>query len=98
MKNKKYLKVYTTLTSGTMAGRDDGYPEDKMGFVNEESMAKNYNSQRNERYFEVRELSKEEVQGIVKPTLERLEEKTREEKKQSIENKILKLQEQLKSL
>lgn len=98
MEKKLYLKTFMSVTSGTLGGRDDGYPEQKMVLVNQEELSKNFGTTRKEVYFELRELSKDELEEIVLPTLERIKQEEVEKKKELISAQISKLQEELRNL
>ncbi len=87
------------VTSGTMAGREDGYPEMKFRYFDSiESLAKSYGQHKDEKYYELTELDNVEVKEKVAKALKTETEKAKERKKQSIEDEIKKLQKQLKDL
>lgn len=98
MEKKFYLKTFMGVTSGTLGGRDDGYPEQKMVLVNQEELSKDFGTKSKEVYFELRELSKDELEEIVLPTLERIKQEKVEKKKELISAQISKLQEELRNL
>lgn len=51
---KKYLKAYTAITTGSMAGRDDGYPYTAYSvYDNIKELAKFHGQQKDEQYFEI---------------------------------------------
>ncbi|MFW6026329.1 MAG: hypothetical protein ACOCRX_08300 [Candidatus Woesearchaeota archaeon] len=55
----KYLKVYTGLSTGTLAGRDDGHPVTKMTLLNNlEELVKNYTGKEKDlRYYKLEEIN-----------------------------------------
>lgn len=91
---KKYLKSYTAITSGTMAGRDDGYPYTVYQVYNDiEEVAKYHGTKREEQYFEIHAVNEEEFAKEIKQAKERIEEKKKEKERA----KKLKQLEQLKA-
>jgi hypothetical protein len=52
MEKVKYMKTYTAFTSGSLGGRDDGYPYTKsMFFTNIRDLANDYGKRLNEVYY-----------------------------------------------
>jgi molecular chaperone DnaK (HSP70) len=95
----KYMKTWMGVTSGTMAGRDDGYPEMKYRHYNSiDELAKDFGKQSQEKYYLLSELDKDVLLDDVKKSLEKQNEKAKEQKKSSIESQIEELQKQLKNL
>jgi hypothetical protein len=79
---KKYLKSFTAITSGTMAGRDDGYPYTDYHVYNSiEDVAKYHGTRRDEQYFEIHAVNEEEFEKEIQLTKERIQEKKNEEER-----------------
>lgn len=95
----KYLKTYMGVTSGSYAGRDDGYPEMKYVLYNSiDELARDFGKQRDEKYYSVSELDKNVFHDNVKKTLEKQKGKAKEQKKTDIESQIKSLQKELENL
>lgn len=95
----KYMKTWMGVTSGTMAGRDDGYPERKYRHYDSiDELARDFGKQKDEKYFELKPLRTEDLQNEIVKTLEKQKDIAKEKKKRSIENQIEQLQKQLKDL
>jgi len=95
----KYLKTYMGVTSGSMAGRDDGYPEMKFRhYDNFEDLAKDFGKCKDEKYYYLTEINNEELEKEVADKLEEQRVKAVEKQKNYINSQIERLQEQLKHL
>lgn len=92
----KYLKIYEGIVEH---GRDWGYPEQKrVVYSSPESLARNYGTQKNERYFKLEELDPTELRQMVKQEKEKIEEKDKEIKKARLQSKMANMQEELDKL
>lgn len=95
----KYLKTWTTLTTGSYAGRDDGYPIEKSQVFNTlPELARSYGTQKNESYYALQELNHKDLMKAVESSLTEQQERAKEKKKKEIEDKIKKMQNELKAL
>ena len=99
MKQPRYLKQYEGVTSGSFAGRDDGYPETKfMTFSDVVSLSKDYGKRKDEQYFKLVPIAKEELEKEVAQSLEAQHKQAKIAEKTKIENQIKELQNKLKDL
>ena len=95
----KYLKTWTGVTSGSYAGRDDGYPVEKSRtFTDLDELARSFGSEKNEKYFKVQEISVADLKNEIAESLKKQKEMTLLRKKVEIEDKIYALQEELRKL
>ncbi|PLS19533.1 hypothetical protein CVD28_03705 [Bacillus sp. M6-12] len=93
---RKYLKSYTAITSGTMAGRDDGYPYTAYQVYNDiEEVAKFHGTRRDEQYFEIHAVNEEEFQKEIQLAKERIEAKKQEEERAKKQKQLEKLKAEL---
>lgn len=93
---QKYLKSYTAITSGTMAGRDDGYPYTAHQVYNNiEEVAKYHGTKRDEQYFEIHAVNEEAFQKEVQLAKERIETKKKEEERDKKLKELAKLKAEL---
>jgi len=76
----KFLKVYTDVITGSMAGRNDGYPCTKyVVYNNIEQLAKNYGTKADEKYYNLEEIDLEKLANEVALIKKELEEKRKQE-------------------
>lgn len=95
----KYLKTWMGFTSGSYAGRDDGYPQEKSRtFTDLDELARSFGSEKNERYFKVEEVNIVDLKNEVAESLRKQKEVARLKKKVELEDKIYALQEELRKL
>lgn len=95
----KVLKVWQGVTSGSYAGRDDGYAETKYQVYDSmRDLARDYGKKRNEKHYKLEEVNSKELEELVKSSLVEQADKAKVEKKKSIENEIKKLQNDLNKL
>lgn len=81
----KYLKSYTAITRGTMAGRDDGYPYTEYHVYNSiEDVAKYYDTQPDEQYYEIHAVNKDDFKQKIQEVKQQIEAQT---KAQELERK-----------
>lgn len=67
----KYLKTWTGLTTGTLAGRDDGHPITKYKFFNSfDDLLKTHGSDPDEKYFKLVDIQNEVEKEIYKDSKE----------------------------
>ena len=60
----KYLKVWEGAVSGSLGGRDDGYPETKTQVINNiEELISSYDGDAT--YFKLREIPLKDIKSIV---------------------------------
>lgn len=91
---RQYLKTYTAITSGTMAGRDDGYPYTALQLLkNMNEVAKYHGTRNNEQYYVVEAVDEKEFEQ----ELQKAKEQIAEEKKKAERDKKLKEFERLKA-
>lgn len=87
------------VTSGSMAGRDDGYPEMKFRHYTQiDELAKDFGKQKEEKYYELTELSHDKLNELVVESLEKQKELAKNKKKEELQKQIEKLQQELKQL
>lgn len=96
----RYLKTYTSYTSGSYAGRDDGYPTTSyQTFGSFDELAKSYGKKPNEKYFQLTPIPQDaSFNNSIVASLEKETIKAKDGKKDIIENQIKKLQDELKKL
>lgn len=95
----KYLKVYEGVVTNSFAGRDDGYPETKYTVYKDlTSLSKDFGNKKDERYFKLEELDLKTLKEHVVQELENEKKQKIEAKKQSLEEQISKLQNELNDL
>ena len=76
----KFLKIYTGVITGSLAGRDDGYPCTKYVIYNNiEELSKNHGTKTDEKYYSLEEIDPKKLAGQVALTKKELEEKRRQE-------------------
>jgi hypothetical protein len=93
------MKTWMGVTSGTYMGRDDGYPEKKYRHYDSiEELAKDFGEHSDEEYFELTEVHPADMRVLVKETLEKQNEKRKEDKKAKIEKQIEEMNKQFKDL
>ena len=98
MGEQKFLKVWTGVISGSMGGREDGYPETEMAIVSLDSLARGFGSKREEEYFLLEEMPLISVEKIAYEAMDRINLKEKEEKEAKIKSEIKALQKQLEDL
>lgn len=60
----KYLKVWEGAVSGSLGGRDDGYPETKAELINSiEELVSSFD--RGATYFKLREIPMEDIKALI---------------------------------
>lgn len=95
----KYLKTYMGVTSGTLGGREDGFPEMKhVLYYDFNHLAKDYGKKKDEKYYKLTELNKTELENDVRNSLKEQIETVKELTKKELERQIEDLQKQLKEL
>lgn len=93
---KGYLKSFTAITSGTMAGREDGYPyTDYHVYNNIEEVAKYHGTRRDEKYYEIHAVNEEEFQKEIQQAKEQIEAKKQAEERAKKMKELKKLKEEL---
>lgn len=76
----KFLKMYTSVITGSIAGRDDGYPCTKYEVYNNiEELSKDYGTKSNEKYYNLEEIDPEKLANEVTLIKKELEEKRKQE-------------------
>ena len=76
----KFLKVYTDVITGSMAGRNDGYPCTKyVVYDNIEQLSKNHGTKADEKYYNLEEIDPENLANEVALIKKELEEKRKQE-------------------
>lgn len=76
---RQYLKTYTEITSGTMAGRDDGYPYTELRLLKDmNEVAKYHGTKRDEKYFVVEAVNEKEFETELQIAKEQIEEEKKE--------------------
>jgi hypothetical protein len=92
----KYLKTYTTYTTGTLGGRDDGYPYTaKQTFDNMEELAKAHGTKRDEKYFIIKEVEQEAFLEEIYKIKEEIAKKKEEEERERKMKQLRQLQKEL---
>lgn len=95
----KYLKVWEGVTSGSFAGRNDGYPETKYTVYNSlEDLSRHFGKCKNERYYKLERVGNSELEKVVKEVQEEMAIKKEEQKKLQIEKEMEKLKKELDTL
>lgn len=93
---EKYLKTYTSITSGTIGGREDGYPYTQTQLhENIEVLAKNYGTKEDEKYYILEAVNEEEFEQKIQEIKERLEKEEKEEKRKTKLNELERLKTEL---
>lgn len=93
---KKYLKSFTAITSGTMAGRDDGYPyTDYQVYNSIEEVAKYHGKKRDEKYYEIDAVNEEEFHKEIEKTKEKIEKKKQEAEREAKMKEFERLKQEL---
>ena len=91
---RQFLKTYTALTTGTMAGRDDGYPYTKLQLLKDmNEVAKCHGTKKDEQYYVVEAVNPTEFEK----ELQKAKEQIVEEKKKAERDKKIKELERLKA-
>jgi hypothetical protein len=93
---KKFLKTYTAITTGSMAGRDDGYPYTALQLLNDmDSVAKSHGTEKDERYYEVHAVNEVEFEKELQLTKERIKEVEKEKERAKKQAQLEKLKKEL---
>lgn len=91
-----YLKTWLGVISG---GRDMGFPEEKRRIYKDiESLAKDFGTKNDEKYYQLTELDKSKLKPQVIETLNKEKERAKKKKVENIEEKIAELQKELNNL
>lgn len=92
----KYLKSYSSITSGTMAGRDDGYAYTAYQVFDDiESVAKSHGKNKEEQYFEIHAVNQDEFQKEIQLAKERIESRKKEAERAKKMKELQKLKDEL---
>lgn len=95
----KYLKTWTGVTTGSFAGRDDGFPETKYRVYNSlESLARGFRSFKDERHYKLERMNDNELEEIVKEIREENKKRKEKERKVKLRSEIQDLQKELETL
>lgn len=91
----KYLKTWTGVVTGSMAGRDDGYPITKQAMYDSiEDLTRNYKKDKDEKYYKLVDME-EEIEELAKTALKEEAEMERLKNKRKLEIEIKKMQDEL---
>lgn len=84
---QQYLKTYTAITSGTMAGRDNGYPYTAFQLMNDmKQVAECHGTKRDEKYYVIEAVDEMEFETELQKMKEQItEEKIKKEHAQKME-------------
>lgn len=94
-----YLKTWMGVISGSMAGRNDGYPEQKRRvYDNIEDLARDFGTKNDEKYYKLTEVDAKTLESEVIEALNKQKDIAKENKAKHIEDEITKLQKELKTL
>lgn len=94
---KKYLKSYTAITTGSMAGRDDGYPYTAYQVLDSiEDVARYHGKRSDEQYFEIHAVDETEFLKAIEKAKDEINEKNRMAERERKQQEILRLQEELR--
>lgn len=75
----KFLKLYEGVTSGTLGGRDDGFPETKhVVYDTIQPLALDFGKRKNEQYFILEPLAPEQLEHYVKEALDKVAQQKQE--------------------
>lgn len=94
-----FLKQYEGVTSGSFMGRDDGYSETKyVTYASIDALSKDFGKRKEEYYFKLVPISKEELEKEVATSLETQRDEAKNKQKVKLEQQIQQLQNELKKL
>lgn len=95
----KYLKIWEGIITGSIAGRDDGYPETKYSVYNSlEDLSISFGKFKDEKHYKLEKINDDELEKIVRDFREKQAIQKEEERKIKIKKRIKELEEELKTL
>lgn len=91
-----FLKTWQGVTSGTLGGRDDGYPEIKYRVYDSvEQLARDYGTSRDEKYFILTPVDADEIEHKVKQAKEANRVRNEELQRRKDEDEFVRLKNKL---
>lgn len=98
-KGPKYLKIWEGVITGSMAGRDDGFPETKYSVYNSlEDLSRGFRKNKDERYYKLERINDSELEKAVNDFREKQAIEREKERKIKIKNRIKELEKELETL